>query len=107
MRGGSTNLNERFDSYLRLLGINSVLRMERHGSLIPVTTRSAPFTIGRILLAGDAAGFVDPVTGEGITFAIQSGQIAARSLLCGNLKEEAVRGWAYFTVGRLAWRRNG
>jgi len=90
MRGGSTNLNERFGSYLRLLGIASVLRMECHGSLIPVTTRSAPFAIGRILLAGDAAGFVDPVTCEGITFAIQSGQIAARSLVDGNLRVEAV-----------------
>ena len=89
-RGGSTNLNERFDSYLRLLGITSVLRMERHGSLIPITTRSAPFAVGRILLAGDAAGFVDPVTCEGITFAIQSGQIAARSLVDGNLRAEAV-----------------
>ncbi len=94
MRGGSANLNERFDSYLRLLGITSALRMERHGSLIPVTTRSAPFAVGRILLAGDAAGFVDPVTCEGITFAIQSGQIAARSLIGGNLRAEEV-GHAY------------
>jgi flavin-dependent dehydrogenase len=66
--------------------------MERHGSLIPVTARSAPFAVGRILLAGDAAGFVDPVTCEGITFAIQSGQIAARSLIGGNLRAEEVGG---------------
>jgi geranylgeranyl reductase family protein len=93
-RGGSANLNERFHSYLRLLGITSVLRMERHGSLIPVAARSGPFAVGRILLAGDAAGFVDPVTCEGITFAIQSGQIAARSLIGGNLQAEEV-GRAY------------
>lgn len=31
----------------------------------------------RIVLAGDAAGFVDPFSGEGIAFAIRSGQIAA------------------------------
>ena len=90
MRRGSTNLNERFDSYLGVLGIAPVLRMERHGSLIPVTARSAPFAIGRVLLAGDAAGFVDPVTGEGISFAIHSGQIAARALLDGNLRAKAV-----------------
>ncbi len=41
-------------------------------------------------MAGDAAGFVDPVTCEGITFAIQSGQIAARSLVDGNLRAESV-----------------
>ncbi len=35
---------------------------------------------GRVLLAGDAAGFCYPPTGEGITFAIQSGAAAAESL---------------------------
>ena len=33
---------------------------------------------GRVLLAGDAAGLVDPITGEGIAWAVHSGQIAAR-----------------------------
>ncbi len=90
MRSDLANLNERFDPYLRFLGITSTLRMERHGALIPVTTRSGPFASGRIILTGDAAGFVDPVTCEGITFAIQSGQIAARSLIGGNMRAEAV-----------------
>ena len=90
MRSDLTNLNERFGPYLRFLGITSTLRMERHGALIPVTTRSGPFALGRIILTGDAAGFVDPVTCEGITFAIQSGQIAARSLIGGNMRAEAV-----------------
>jgi len=31
---------------------------------------------GRVLLAGDAAGFVDPFTGEGIYYALASGRIA-------------------------------
>nr|WP_309503589.1 geranylgeranyl reductase family protein [uncultured Roseovarius sp.] len=30
-----------------------------------------------VLLAGDAAGFVDPITGEGIAYAMKSGQLAA------------------------------
>ncbi|MGQ4912962.1 MAG: NAD(P)/FAD-dependent oxidoreductase [Candidatus Thorarchaeota archaeon] len=32
---------------------------------------------GRVLLAGDAGGFVSPATGEGIYYAIETGQIAA------------------------------
>lgn len=32
---------------------------------------------GRCLLAGDAAGLVDPITGEGIAWAMKSGQLAA------------------------------
>jgi flavin-dependent dehydrogenase len=36
---------------------------------------------GRVLLAGDAAGLVDPLTGEGIHSAIVSGQAAAAAVL--------------------------
>lgn len=36
---------------------------------------------GRIFLVGDAAGFCEPVLGEGIYYAIRSGQIAAASIL--------------------------
>lgn len=36
---------------------------------------------GRVLLTGDAAGLVDPLTGEGIHSAITSGQAAAAALL--------------------------
>ncbi len=36
---------------------------------------------GRILLTGDAAGFVDPLTGEGIHSALVSGQAAAAAIL--------------------------
>ncbi|MBI5681608.1 MAG: geranylgeranyl reductase family protein [Deltaproteobacteria bacterium] len=37
----------------------------------------------RILLAGDAAHIVDPFIGEGIYYAIRSGQIAANAITCG------------------------
>ncbi len=44
-----------------------------------------PPAAARVLLAGDAAGFVDPLTGEGIHGAIRSGQGAAAAILaaCG------------------------
>ncbi|SLN66456.1 Putative oxidoreductase/MT0587 [Pseudooceanicola marinus] len=34
---------------------------------------------GAVLLAGDAAGLVDPITGEGIAYALKSGQLAAQA----------------------------
>jgi len=34
---------------------------------------------GPVLLVGDAAGLIEPVTGEGIGFAIESGQLAAQA----------------------------
>jgi flavin-dependent dehydrogenase len=41
---------------------------------------SAPGCPG-LLLAGDAAGFVDPMTGDGLRFAIRGGELAARAAL--------------------------
>ena len=35
--------------------------------------------IDGLLLAGDAAGFVDPMTGDGLRFAVQGGQLAAQA----------------------------
>ena len=34
-----------------------------------------------LLLAGDAAGFIDPVTGDGIRFALRGGELAAQAAL--------------------------
>jgi flavin-dependent dehydrogenase len=35
------------------------------------------------MAVGDAAGLVDPITGEGLYYAIRSGDLAAQSLLAG------------------------
>jgi flavin-dependent dehydrogenase len=46
---------------------------------------------GRVLLAGDAAGLVDPLTGEGIHSAIKSGQAAAGAVMaCGEAETTAL-----------------
>lgn len=36
------------------------------------------------LLVGDAAGHTNPLTGEGITYALWSGELAGRAIACGN-----------------------
>lgn len=38
-----------------------------------------------VLLVGDAAGFVDPMVGEGIYYAIRSGKIAAKQITSGGI----------------------
>jgi len=78
---GKMTLNEAFRNYLRALGITNIEKEERHGFVIPMMPRRDGFARDRIILAGDAAGFVDPVTAEGISFAILSGFLAARALL--------------------------
>jgi geranylgeranyl reductase family protein len=48
-----------------------------HGHKIPLGGIKRKITSSRVLLSGDAAGFVDAYTGEGLPYAIISGQFAA------------------------------
>lgn len=77
--------------YLDLLGCRDATRIEPHGFVIPIRPRKGPFIKNRVLLVGDAAGFADPVTGEGISFALRSGQLAAQSVVDANLDQESVQ----------------
>lgn len=54
-----------------------------HGHPLPIYTGRQQIATRRVLLVGDAAGLVDPLTGEGIRFAIQSGHLAATALATG------------------------
>ena len=55
-----------------------------HGHPIPIYTHSERIASARTLLAGDAAGLADPLSGEGIRFAIKSGRMAAEAILSGH-----------------------
>lgn len=58
-----------------------------HGHTLPIYTKRDPIATNRTLLMGDAAGLVDPFTGEGIRFAMKSGRLAAESVLSGHVEE--------------------
>jgi geranylgeranyl reductase family protein len=77
------DLTARLADYLRQIGITRVERVERHGYLIPLVPRPGALARDRVLLVGDAAGLADPVTAEGISHALQSGQLAAAALTEG------------------------
>jgi geranylgeranyl reductase family protein len=76
--------------YFDVLGCASPLSVERHGFVLPLSPRTGSFARRRILLTGDAAGFADPVTGEGISSAVRSGLLAAQSLIDGQLQQAVV-----------------
>jgi geranylgeranyl reductase family protein len=82
MRKG-VNLHAALARYLETLGLDHLERVEKHGFLIPLAPRVDGVVRGRVLLAGDAAGLADPLTGEGISAAIESGTLAARAILDG------------------------
>jgi geranylgeranyl reductase family protein len=69
---------ETMAGFLRARGFDPNHRMRGH--LIPVGGIRRTLTSRRILLAGDAAGFLDSFTGEGIAYAVRSGQIAAEAV---------------------------
>lgn len=76
--------NERFiaSSGIRFTGTRSMKSWP-----IPVKVKKGDFHLGMIVVAGDAAGLTDPLTGEGISYAIRSGTMAGRhvfSYLQGN-----------------------
>ena len=84
------DLQTKLADYLQWLGITRIQKIEKHGYLIPLAPRRGPLARGRVLLAGDAAGLVDPVTAEGITHAILSGQLAATAVTEGRLDANKV-----------------
>ena len=50
------------------------------GYILPLRRKNASIQQGRVLLIGDAAGLVEALTGEGIYYAIRSGQLAAHAI---------------------------
>ncbi len=56
------------------------LKGKIRGHHIPLGGINRQVVADRVLLAGDAAGFADPLTGEGIRYAIHSGKLAAETL---------------------------
>jgi len=83
--GGSRNqakaLKSRYLAILASLGLenNPVIKLRSHW--LPVRRRRQAVYRGRCLLLGDAAGLIDPLTGEGIHHAVKSAKMAAPIIL--------------------------
>ena len=84
MKDSGRNLNNLMKNYLDYLNLSNLVAEERHGFVIPFGNKNRRFAFGRLLLVGDAAGLADPVTAEGISYAIESGRYAADSILNDN-----------------------
>jgi geranylgeranyl reductase family protein len=75
-RRGRRPLRRVLEAELARLGIGAD-GVRWRGHPLPVFAGRGPLGRGRVLLLGDAAGLVDPLLGEGIRYAIRSGQLAA------------------------------
>jgi len=86
----SEHLKEILDNFISTY-CPHVKIISEFGAVIPVITDpnfyKLPCAGENWILIGDAAGHVDPVTGEGILYAMWGGELAADSIKNGNPKE--------------------
>ena len=81
---GKENLRKVLTEYIKGHKLLPQMRLESvKGWMIPYITEPSDANLGRgrILLTGDSANLVDPLLGEGIYYALQSGLLCARSIL--------------------------
>jgi geranylgeranyl reductase family protein len=86
------------------------------GAALPMGFNRTPHYHRGLLLAGDAAGMVNPFNGEGIAYAMESGEILARTVVQALARpsraetERVLRGYGdalqdaygrYYTLGRI------
>src|SRR5262249_48911960 len=104
--------HEVFDRWLRIPSMQRLLAGAWQdgpvrGYPIRVDFATAPTYGERIILVGESAGLVNPVTGEGIDYALGSGQVAAGALTAmfaeGDFSTSRLR--AYDAQLRAAYQR--
>ena len=73
-------LRHELDQYAQSLGFDPVALHDRRGHHLPLRDPDSALRLGPIAFVGDAAGLVDPLSGEGIGHAFHSGRLAAREI---------------------------
>jgi geranylgeranyl reductase family protein len=80
---GDRQAGEQMRDYYRRfvdgLGLDLSAAVHEGGHLTRVRAVDSPVRCGRVLVAGDAAGLLEPWTREGISYALRSGALAGRA----------------------------
>jgi geranylgeranyl reductase family protein len=84
----------------RALGPNAQPEGTMRAWPIPAAYDPARLARGRVLFAGDAANVVDPMTGEGIAQALESGALAARAIARSRDEQDTVTAHYHAEVDR-------
>lgn len=72
-------MRDYYRAFVARLGLDISTAVHDGGHLTRVRALDSPLRRGRVLIAGDAAGLLEPWTREGISYALRSGAIAGRA----------------------------
>lgn len=75
------------ERWVRQLGLDGAVRLRESGQLTRWRSRRSPLRRGAVLVAGEAAGLLEPWTREGISFALRSGAMAGAAAAAAALAE--------------------
>jgi geranylgeranyl reductase family protein len=93
--GGWESEGPRLRAHLRRLcevhGADASALTDVRGYRLPYRHAGSPVLRNRLLLTGDAAGLVDPLTGDGMYEAFVSARLAAESILAGTTEQYGER----------------
>jgi geranylgeranyl reductase family protein len=82
------------DAFVSRLGLSGIEPAHDSGHLTRCRAGDAPLRRGAVLVAGDAAGLLEPWTREGISFALRSGALAGEAAARAALAEPGAAGAA-------------
>jgi geranylgeranyl reductase family protein len=74
-----------YAAFVERMGLGGVEPETFSGHLTRCREPGSPLRRGRVLVAGDAAGLLDPWTREGISYALRSGRAAGEAAAAGDL----------------------
>ena len=78
-RGEGEATRRYYRDFIESLGLAQYPTISDSGHLTRCRETGSPLAKGRVLVAGDAAGLLEPWTREGISFALRSGALAGQS----------------------------
>lgn len=78
--GEAPGLRAQLDDLTRSYGLDPASLSNVQSHRLPIRTPNSPLFDGDVVLVGDAAGLVDPLSGEGIYAAFASGRAAAEQI---------------------------
>jgi geranylgeranyl reductase family protein len=82
-RASGAAMRAYYDAFVARFGLGEPATFSGH--LTRCRTPSSPLRRGRVLVAGDAAGLLEPWTREGISYALRSGRAAGLAAASGDL----------------------